>query len=200
VTTDGTTASVLALSRAQRRRRLTLALLRSSATTAVLLAAYYICPLDRLSDVPIGVSLAFGLLALATVTGFQVRSIIRAQYPAVRAVEALAVTAPLFLLLFAAEYYLMAQADATNFNVHTLTRTDALYFTVTIFATVGFGDISATTQTARLLVMAQMVLDLILLGLGIRVFTSAVQVGRQGPDDSPPTGPAPSTTTDKDRP
>ena len=30
-----------------------------------------------------------------------------------------------------------------------LTRTDAQYFTVTIFATVGFGDITAVTQTAR---------------------------------------------------
>jgi hypothetical protein len=73
----------------------------------------------------------------------------------------------------------MAKADDGNFNVHTLTRTDSLYFTVTVFATVGFGDINATSQAARVLVTVQMVLDLIVLGLGIRVFTSAVQSGRQ---------------------
>ena len=191
-----TSPALRALSRAQRRRRLALALVRSAAVTAILVAAYYLCPLDRLTRVPIGVSLAVGLVALTTVAAYQVRSIIRARYPGVRAVEALSVTAPLFLLLFAAAYYLMAKADASNFNVHTLSRTDALYFTVTVFATVGFGDISATSQTARVLVMVQMILDLIVLGLGIRIFAGAIQAGRQNLDTSPPTAPAPSTTTD----
>jgi Ion channel len=94
-------------------------------------------------------------------------------------VTSLAATAPPFLLLFAATYFLMAQADLGNFNLHPLTRTDSLYFTVTVFATVGFGDITATSQTGRLLVTAQMILDLIVLGLGIRVFLGAVQRGRQ---------------------
>ena len=193
-----TTAAVRPLSRAQRRRRLALAVLRTSAVTAVLLAAYYLLPLDRLAEVPIGISLAVGLLALATVAAFQVRAVIRSRHPAVRAVEALSVTAPLFLLLFAAAYYLMAKADASAFNVHTLTRTDALYFTVTIFSTVGFGDINPTSQAARVLVMVQMVLDLILLGLGIRIFAGAVQAGRQTPDDTTPTGPASSTASQDD--
>ena len=48
---------------------------------------------------------------------------------------------PLFLVLFAAAYYMMSQSDASNFT-SPLTRSDALYFTVTIFSTVGFGDIS----------------------------------------------------------
>jgi voltage-gated potassium channel len=76
-------------------------------------------------------------------------------------------------------YFLTAQADLNNFNVHSLTRTDALYFTVTVFTTVGFGDIVATTQLARLVVTVQMILDLVVLGLGVRVFLGAVQRGRQ---------------------
>ena len=43
----------------------------------------------------------------------------------------------------------------------------------------GFGDITATSQTARLIVTAQMILDLLALGLGIRVFIGAVQLARQ---------------------
>ena len=179
-----TSGPVPALSRTERRRRLALVLLRSSAITAVLVAAYYLCPLDRLTDVPLGVSLAVGLLVLVTVATYQVRAIIRSRHPALRAVEALSATAPLFLLLFAAGYFLMAEADGSNFNVHTLTRTDSLYFTVTVFATVGFGDINATSQAARVLVTVQMILDLIVLGLGIRVFTTAVQYGRQRSDKS----------------
>ena len=180
-----TLAGNQALSGPERRRRITLALLRSTAVTAGLVAAYYLLPLDRLADVPIGISLAVGLAALATVSAYQVRTITRSRHPAVRAVEALSVTAPLFLLLFAAAYFLMAAGDSTAFDVPALTRTDALYFTVTVFATVGFGDITATSQTARVLVIVQMILDLIVLGAVIRIFAGAVQVGRQNLDSAP---------------
>ena len=64
-----------------------------------------------------------------------------------------------------------------------MTRTDALYFTITIFATVGFGDITAVTQTARVVTMMQMLLDLIVLGLLIRLVLSAVQTSQR---DGPP--------------
>ena len=77
-----------------------------------------------------------------------------------------------------------------------------LYFTVTVFATVGFGDINATSQTARVLVMVQMILDLIVLGLGIRIFAGAIQAGRQNLDNGPPAAPAPAPppTTRRRRP
>jgi len=167
-----------ALPAAKRRRLITIGLLRASPGTAALVVAYYLLPLDHLVDVPLGVSLAAGLLALTAMTAYQVRAIIRARYPGIRAIEALAATAPLFLLLFAATYVVMARADLSNFNVHPLTRTDLLYFTVTVFATVGFGDITATSQATRVIVTVQMILDLIVLGLGIRVFLGAVQRGR----------------------
>jgi voltage-gated potassium channel len=176
---DVTTAPLHALPAAKRRRLIIIGLLRASAVTAALVVGYYLLPLDHLAGVPLGVSLAAGLLALAAMAVYQVQAIIRARYPGIRAIEALATTAPLFLLLFAATYVLMARADPSNFNVHPLTRTDSLYFTVTVLATVGFGDITATSQTGRLIVTAQMILDLIVLGLGIRVFLGAVQRGRQ---------------------
>jgi hypothetical protein len=43
-----------------------------------------------------------------------------------------------------------------------LTRTDALYFTVTVFPTVGFGDITARSETARIVVTGQMIADLVI--------------------------------------
>ncbi len=188
-----TTAPVPALSAAERRRRLTIGLLRSLAITVVLVAAYYLLPLEGLSSLPIALTLAAGLLALGAVAAYQVRAVIRARHPALKAVEALATTAPLFLLLFASAYFVMAGADPSNFNVETLTRTDSLYFTVTIFATVGFGDITAASEAARILVTAQMILDLIVLGLGIRIFVSAVEVGRQKTSNAPKTAAGPIT-------
>ncbi len=161
------------------RRPITLGLLRALVTTTVLVALYYVSPLDQLVDVPLPVSLIVLLLVLLVVSILQVRAITEAAYPGVRAVEALATTVPLFLLLFAATYYLMAQDDPANFSAEPLTRTDTLYMTITIFSTVGFGDISAASQSARLVASLQMLLDLLVLGLGIRVFTSAVQRGRE---------------------
>ena len=180
-----TTATIGQLSAAQRRRRLAVALLRSLAVTVLLVALYYLAPLDRLSKVPLWLTLAVGLLLLTTAASYQVKAVSRSRHPAVRAVEALAATAPLLLLLFAATYFTMAQADVDNFNAGTLSRTDSLYFTVTVFSTVGFGDITATSQAARVLVTIQMLLNFLVLGLGIRVFAGAVEAGRQRTNSRP---------------
>jgi hypothetical protein len=184
------TAPAPVLGAAERRRLIAVALLRSLATAVVLVALYYLLPLDRIPSIPLGWLLAIGLVVLLAVSSWQVRSIISAKHPAVRAIGALATTAPLFLLLFAATYFLMAKTSPASFSDH-LTRTDALYFTVTTFSTVGFGDITAVSESARLVVTAQMILDLLLLGLGIRVFIGAVQRGRQraNPDPADPGNP-----------
>ena len=184
------TAPAPVLGAAERRRLIAVALLRSLATAVVLVALYYLLPLDRIPSIPLGWLLAIGLVVLLAVSSWQVRSIITAKHPAVRAIGALATTVPLFLLLFAATYFLMAKTSPASFTDH-LTRTDALYFTVTTFSTVGFGDITAVSESARLVVIAQMILDLLLLGLGIRVFIGAVQRGRQraNPDPADPGNP-----------
>jgi voltage-gated potassium channel len=60
-----------------------------------------------------------------------------------------------------------------------LTRIDSMYFSATVFTTVGFGDITAKGQGARVLVTIQMMLDLVVVGLVIRLVVNAVKVGRQ---------------------
>lgn len=177
------------LASAWRRGRVVLGLFRALATAVVLVALYYLLPLNHVKNVPL--TLAVGLVILLAVIAWQLRAIVRAKYPAVRAVVALAVTVPLFVLLFASVYFVMARASPANFSTHQLTRTDALYFTVTVFSTVGFGDITPVSQSARLVVTAQMILDLVVLGLGIRVFVWAVQLGRrQAPAATGPGAPS----------
>jgi hypothetical protein len=66
--------------------------------------------------------------------------------------------------------------SASNFG-EPLTHTDALYFTVTVFSTTGFGEITAKTEAARLVVTAQMIADLLIIGLGLRVILGAVTRG-----------------------
>ncbi len=161
-----------------RRREIGLGMLRALATTTALVALYYLLPLDHLANVSLVFTLVAGLVILVAVAALQLRAVLRAKYPGVRAAVALAATVPLFLLLFASAYYVMANGTPGSFSQQ-LTRTDALYFTVTTFTTVGFGDITPVSQTARLVVTVQMLLDLLALGLGIRVFIGAVKRARE---------------------
>jgi hypothetical protein len=174
------------LSPAARRRLITVGLARGTAVMIALVVVYYVAPLDHLAGVPFWLSLILGLLLLAAVAAYQVRAIIGSRRPVIRGIEAVAVTIPLFLIMFAATYFLLSQTDPANFSQAPLTRTDTLYFTVTTFATVGFGDITATSQFARVLVTVQMILDLIVLGAVIRVFIGAVQFARQNPTTTAP--------------
>lgn len=162
----------------QRRRLAVAGTLRTLGTVAVLVAVYYLLPLDHTSGAGSLAKLAVGVVVIIAIVWWQLRSIIRAQHPSLRATEALAFTVPLYLLSFAATYFLFEQSRSTSFT-EPLTRTDAMYFSVTVFTTVGFGDISAKSEPARLLVTGQMIMDLLLLGLVVRLF-----LGRQGEPDS----------------
>jgi hypothetical protein len=161
--------------------------LRVVAYIAIVEALYYLLPFDRASTGEVVAILVVGLVLFIALVAFHVRVIIRSPSPGLRAVEALATSVPLFLALFAISYFVMARLDASSFGVP-LTRTDALYFTVTVFSTVGFGDITAKTQIARLVVTWQMIADLIILGVAVKIIVGAVKRRRQQPpeDAAPP--------------
>ena len=154
------------------------AVLRALGSAAVLVALYYLLPLDHTARWLAITTLVIGLVALIGLIAFQVRAIVRSPFPGPRAIEALATSLSLVLLLFAGTYVVMATHSASNFGEH-LTHTDALYFTVTVFSTVGFGDITAKTEAARLVVTGQMVTDLVIVGVGIRIIAGAVTRGEQ---------------------
>jgi voltage-gated potassium channel len=178
------------LPRAKRRRLISWAVLRGVLVATVLVVLYYVLPLDRPWDSDTAVRLLIGLLVFAGVLVWHVRAIAGSPYPGLRAGEALGMIIPLYLVLFASTYFVMERASAASFT-QPLTRTDALYFTVTVFSTVGFGDISAKSETARVVLIVQMLADLAVLGAGARVLLGAVQRGRQQrPDTGDDTGPA----------
>jgi len=174
-------AAVEVLSTRRRWWLIVRGLLRAFATATLMVALYYVLPLDRRSDAYLIFELMLAMALFVLVSVWQVRAIIRSTYPGIRGIQALAVITPLFLLLFAATYFIMSRDDPETFTER-LSRSDALYFTVTIFATVGFGDITPQQETARLLVTAQMLLDLVILGLGIQVILGAVKRGKTDAD------------------
>jgi hypothetical protein len=109
-----------------------------------------------------------------------------------RAVQALTSSGPLFLILFATTHYLI-EHNATHSYSQTMTRLDALYFTLTVFTTVGFGDIAPVSELARTVTMLQMIGDVLLIFVIARVLFGAVKVGiarRTRPADETPAPPA----------
>jgi hypothetical protein len=186
--------SYQALPRRVRRRLTALALLRALGSATVLVGLYYLMPLDRGSGVAVSIGLVVGLLVFATVVIVQIWQITRSDYPRLRAMEATATAIPLFLLIFAATYYLLGGGGRAGTFSEALDRTDALYFTVTVFSTVGFGDISPVSQPARVVTKIQMLADLVVLGVVARVVLGAVNVSlrrRTTTADAPDTEPGP---------
>lgn len=171
---------------ATRRRLLIRSVARPLLTTTALLLLYFLLPLGERDRDPSAFGFLLGLVLVGVLLTVQVRQITTSEHPRLRAIESLSLTVPLFLLMFATVYYEVARLTPASFSEQ-LTRTDSLYFTVTTFATVGFGDITAVSQTTRVLVMVQMVGDLILVGIVAHAIVGAVRTGlaRQQPGVEP---------------
>jgi voltage-gated potassium channel len=177
--TDATTG------RTVRRRAIAGTLLHATAAVTAMLWVYYQAPLDRPLDAVTGLLFVLGLSVFCAVMALQVRGIVRSREPRLRAVRAMAVGVPLLLVVYAATYVVVANAQTGAFT-EPLDRTDGLYFTVTVFTTVGFGDISPVSELARVLVTTQMLVGLVTVGLVARLVFGAVQVAvaRRGGDPS----------------
>jgi hypothetical protein len=102
-----------------------------------------------------------------------------------------AIGLPFLLLLYASTYVVLSTGEPASFT-EVLGRTDALYFTMTVFTTIGFGDIAPVTQAARIITMTQMVVGLVVVGIVAKVLLNAVHAARQrttgseGPAAEPP--------------
>ncbi|MFI6037476.1 potassium channel family protein [Streptomyces sp. NPDC051315] len=175
-----------------RRWAVAVAVARAVFIAVGLVLAYYLLPLTERRTAGASALLVGGLVAVLLMFGWEVRAIVRSPHPRLKAVEALAATLALFLVLFAGAYYLLDRSAPGSFS-EPLTKTDALYFTLTTFSTVGFGDITARSQTGRVLTMVQMAGGLLLVGVAARVLASAVEAGmrrqqRLGPQAQPGSG------------
>jgi hypothetical protein len=171
------------LSAAARRRAVLWAVLRGLLSATFLVVLYYVLPLDQPLDTGAVVRVLIGLAVFVIITVWQIRTIIGSPYPGMKAVEALGLLFPFYLLLFASTYFVMERASAASFT-EPLTRTDALYFSVTVFSTVGFGDIAAKSEPARVILIVQMLGDLALLGAGARLLLGAVRRGKERRSDT----------------
>jgi hypothetical protein len=162
------------LSQHDRRRLIITTALRTCLNVAMLLVIYVLLPVDSMTTSGALVRLVGVFVILGLVVASQVHAITTANFPDLRAIEAIIVAVAVFIVLFALLYIGVGQSSPSNFS-EPLDRVSAFYFTVTVLATVGFGDIVARSDLARLIVTVQMLLDLALLAIVVRVFFSVAR-------------------------
>ena len=164
------------LSLSARRRRRIVQLLWTALSAVPLLTLYYLAPLDGPLDISTLIGFALGLVAFALVIIWQVRAIASSDAPRLRTVRAVVIGVSTLLVVFASTYSVISNGQPDSFS-EPLSRTDALYFTVTVFATVGFGDIAPRSEVARIITMVQMIVGLITFGLLAKIVFAAMQKG-----------------------
>jgi voltage-gated potassium channel len=151
----------------------------------VVIGAFYVVPIGHESGLRAFVRLGADIAVIAAVFAWQIRRISLAALPELRAIEALGIVIVLFLVAFSGIYLGMSHETPFTFTQR-LDQTKALYFTITIFSTVGFGDITPRTDAARLVVSAQMLLDLAIIGAVVRLIFNAAR-SRISPGAGPTT-------------
>lgn len=152
--------------------------LRALGTLVLVVVAYYVLPDDTNDSSFVLRAVVFGLcvLGLAGLILFLITRDSRSSLPA-RA-EGLLLTVVVSLVFFATVYYRLAHDDAGQFS-GLVTRTDGLYFTLVTTATVGYGDITAVGQAARIAVMVNIVFNLVFLGAGVSVALDRIKQRRR---------------------
>jgi cation transport ATPase len=143
----------------------------------VVFGAYFILPFGHESSASGVVRLVVVVILIGLVIWWQAIRILKSRHPEVRAVEAIGTILAVILALFSALYLGMSHTSASTFT-QPLDHMRALYFTTSVFSTVGFGDITPRTDSARAIVSAQMIIDLILIGTVVRLLVTAARTGR----------------------
>lgn len=132
---------------------------------------YWLLPVQDGINADWVIRLVAGLLITAGVVVWQAWSISRSTRPILRAVRGIIVSLAIFVVAFASTYLGISHQQPSSFS-DPLTKLDALYFTVTVVATVGFGDIVPRSEIARSITTVQMLLDLVFLATAGRLLIS----------------------------
>jgi voltage-gated potassium channel len=149
-------------------------MLRLALLVTALVLLYALLPFTDADEWWIGA--VVGILAIIGLVPFtirRVRAIRTAEHPLLVALDGLVLLLTLTILGFAGIYLTINRGGDQFSGLDT--RLDAVYFTVTTFATVGFGDIVAIGQKARGAVLSQMIVDVLVIGVAAKVFIGALQ-------------------------
>ena len=162
------------LSSPERRNRIALAAVRTAAAWVIFIGIYYVITFDAKYSYDAIIRLGVGVLIFAAVIYVQIRHIQGSDVPEIRAIESIGTIVPFFLVLFAGTYLTLSHASQSNFSTP-LNHTSALYFTITVLSTVGFGDITPKQDISQIIVSVQMLFDFIVIVAVVRLLITTAQ-------------------------
>ena len=176
--TTGAPRRLVDLDPVERRKAILVCATTVVLSWAFIFGAYFALPIGRESGLRALLRLGTDIALVGAVVFWQLRRISQAILPELRSIEGLGVIIAVFLVAFSSTYLGMSHQAATTFT-KSLDHVQALYFTISVFSTVGFGDITPRTDVARLVVSAQMLLDLVVIGAVVRIIFNAARESRQ---------------------
>jgi voltage-gated potassium channel len=140
----------------------------TGALVAIITTIYYVLPVPgHIDEASWAVLFGCGLAVLAVLIVLSIVRLLRVgEQTRVRTLVLL-----LCITVFFFSYADVALAGIAGQFVSLHTKTDGLYFSVSTLATVGFGDVHATGQAARIAVTLQIVFNLVFLGSAIAMIT-----------------------------
>lgn len=147
---------------------------RAALEAVAVIAAYYVIPIQ--ADRDLGPRLALSAVTLLVLGVIVTRHVRRGNDPLDRLFILLLIAIATISLAF------FGAASTPGQFVGLETRTDALYFTIVTMATIGYGDIHATGQFARVLVMIAVLFRFTFLTALISTITRRLRV--RDADDS----------------
>jgi voltage-gated potassium channel len=145
------------------------------------------------------VELIAGLALFAAILPWLALSIVKAELPELRAVEAMAVAVLVLITVFAYTYLSLSRDNPARFS-EPLDHTSAIYFTVTTLGTVGYGDITGKTEATRIFITIQILLDLVVLIAIARTVLFAARTGLRRQQQKPPSSTRKARPGDKAQP
>jgi voltage-gated potassium channel len=149
-------------------------------TIVLPIAAYFVLPLDKeFGRLLAALLVIFAAGALIPISIRQAQMVLRSQDPLFDAMRCIVSALVLLVIAFSSAYFVLATSYDNQIE-GVETKLDAIYFTVTILATVGFGDITATGQAGRGIVTGQMVVNFAVLAVALRVVSWALK--ERGPE------------------
>lgn len=129
-----------------------------------MLLAFYTVPVNtQASAERAAISVALTLLGIAVLAWTIVTQLKRQLHRRSEDVHTLVLLLVLVAIVFALGFYILEEHYPGQLQ-GLATRTDALYFTMSTLTTVGYGDVHATGQIARVLVILQLTFNAVFVG------------------------------------
>lgn len=148
--------------------------LRLTSTVGLILVVYFTVPVRLDDDEGLVTRSLITLAVLVALTAWTVLQLRRQAFGTPRNGDGLVAVVMVVIVVFALAYYVLEQQRPHEL-VGLRTRIDALYFAVSTLVTIGYGDVHAEGQTARALVLVQIVFNVVFVATAARLLSSRVR-------------------------